>query len=115
MCQFYVVEIRRVSITIHKESFQKVTHHVNVNSNKALDWVVIKISYFRYTWYKDGRVVATAPSNPKSHRVILPTGSLFFLNVRQSKKEQVKQLSRVTNLFASCKNVYIFKFCSCVC
>ena len=42
-----------------------------------------------YTWYKDGRVVATAPSSPKSHRVILPTGSLFFLNVRQSKKEQV--------------------------
>ena len=50
------------------------------------------MSYFRYTWYKDGRVVATAPSNPKSHRVILPTGSLFFLNVRQSKKEQVKHL-----------------------
>ena len=43
----------------------------------------------RYTWYKDGRVVATAPSSPKSHRVILPTGSLFFLNVRQNKKEQV--------------------------
>ena len=42
-----------------------------------------------YTWYKEGRVVATAPSSPKSHRVILPTGSLFFLNVRQSKKEQV--------------------------
>ena len=43
-----------------------------------------------YTWYKDGRLVATAPSSPKSHRVILPTGSLFFLNVRQNKKEQVK-------------------------
>ena len=43
MCQFYEVEIRRVSITIHKESFQKVTHHVNVNINKALDRVVMKI------------------------------------------------------------------------
>ena len=43
MCQFYEVEIRRVSITIHKKSFQKVTHHVNVNINKALDRVVIKI------------------------------------------------------------------------
>ena len=40
---FYEVEIRRVSITIHKESFQKVTHRVNVNINKALDGVVIKI------------------------------------------------------------------------
>merc|ERR1719402_898045 len=42
----------------------------------------------KYTWYKDGRIVLTAPSSPKSHRVILPTGSLFFLNVRQNKKEQ---------------------------
>ena len=45
----------------------------------------------QYSWYKDGRLVATAPSTPKSHRVILPTGSLFFLNVRQNKKEQVTQ------------------------
>ena len=44
----------------------------------------------RYSWYKDGRIVPTAPSSPKSHRVILPTGSLFFLNVRQNKKEQVR-------------------------
>ena len=43
----------------------------------------------KYTWYKDGEIVLTAPSSPKSHRVILPTGSLFFLNVRQNKKEQV--------------------------
>eukprot|EP00092_Neocalanus_flemingeri_P031723 GFUD01034457.1.p1 GENE.GFUD01034457.1~~GFUD01034457.1.p1 ORF type:complete len:1341 (+),score=224.87 GFUD01034457.1:285-4307(+) len=42
----------------------------------------------QYTWYKDGEVVLTAPNHPKSHRVILPTGSLFFLNVRQNKKEQ---------------------------
>ncbi len=31
----------------------------------------------------------TAPSNPKSHRVVLPTGSLFFLRVMQNKKEDV--------------------------
>ena len=41
------------------------------------------------TWYKDGRIVHTAPSSPKSHRVILPTGSLFFLRVIQTKKDQV--------------------------
>jgi roundabout axon guidance receptor 2 len=40
-------------------------------------------------WFKDGQPVPTAPSSPKSHRVILPTGSLFFLRVIQSKKEQV--------------------------
>ena len=43
----------------------------------------------KYTWYRNGEIVLTAPSSPKSHRVILPTGSLFFLNVRQNKKEQV--------------------------
>jgi len=41
-----------------------------------------------YTWYRNGEIVLTQPSSPKSHRVILPTGSLFFLNVRQNKKEQ---------------------------
>ena len=39
--------------------------------------------------YKDGYEVLTAPSTPKSHRVILPTGSLFFLRVMQNKKEDV--------------------------
>merc|ERR550519_772441 len=39
-------------------------------------------------WYKDGILVPTAPKNPKSHRVILPTGSLFFLRVIQNKKDQ---------------------------
>ena len=38
-------------------------------------------------WYKDGKLVPTAPTNPESHRVILPTGSLFFLRVIQNKKE----------------------------
>lgn len=56
----------------------------------------------KYTWYKDGEIVLTAPSSPKSHRVILPTGSLFFLNVRQNKKEQVfllfKEKGRGCNL-----------------
>jgi len=39
-------------------------------------------------WFKDGKEVPTAPSSPKSHRVILPTGSLFFLRVIQTKREQ---------------------------
>ena len=38
-------------------------------------------------WYKNGILVPTAPTNPESHRVILPTGSLFFLRVIQNKKE----------------------------
>ncbi|KAL7632162.1 UNVERIFIED_CONTAM: hypothetical protein RMT77_017519 [Armadillidium vulgare] len=39
------------------------------------------------TWYKDGKVVRTSPGDPKSQRVLLPTGSLYFLRVVHSKKE----------------------------
>ncbi|CAL4060527.1 unnamed protein product, partial [Meganyctiphanes norvegica] len=39
------------------------------------------------TWFKDGELVRTSPGDPKSQRVLLPTGSLFFLRVVQGKKE----------------------------
>ena len=55
-------------------------------------------------WYKDGQLVPTAPSSPKSHRVILPTGSLFFLRVIQSKKEQVR-----TQSHKYCQGLLLFK------
>lgn len=42
------------------------------------------------TWFKDGRKIATSPEVPQSHKVKLPSGSLFFLRVMQNKKEQVR-------------------------
>lgn len=39
-------------------------------------------------WYKDGELVRTSSTDPKSQRVMLLNGSLFFLRVVQGKKEQ---------------------------
>jgi hypothetical protein len=38
-------------------------------------------------WYKDGELVRTSPSDAKSHRVLLPAGSLFFLRVVHGRKD----------------------------
>lgn len=39
------------------------------------------------SWYKDGAILRTAPQDARSHRVLLPAGSLFFLRVTQNRKE----------------------------
>lgn len=39
------------------------------------------------TWYKEGAAVRTAPQDARSHRVLLPTGNLFFLRVVHGRKE----------------------------
>eukprot|EP00095_Tigriopus_kingsejongensis_P009446 maker-scaffold108_size357748-snap-gene-2.19 protein:Tk09446 transcript:maker-scaffold108_size357748-snap-gene-2.19-mRNA-1 annotation:"roundabout-like protein 2" len=46
------------------------------------------IPYPNITWYRDGLPIETSPGTPQSHRVLFPTGSLFFLRVMQNKKEQ---------------------------
>ena len=39
------------------------------------------------TWVKDGVPVRTAPADQTSHRVLLPSGALFFLKAVQSGAE----------------------------
>ena len=36
------------------------------------------------TWYRNGELVITANDNPASHRMLLPSGQLFFLRVMHS-------------------------------
>ena len=88
VCQFYVVEIRRVSITIHKESFQKVTHRVNVSSNKALDWLVIKfhisdtLGIKMAGWWPP---LPLTPSHTGSSSPLAPSSSSTSGRVRRSR------------------------------
>nr|XP_053630897.1 roundabout homolog 1-like [Cherax quadricarinatus] len=41
----------------------------------------------KITWFRDGVVVTTSQEDPRSHRVVFPSGSLFFLSIKQGKKE----------------------------
>src|SRR6218665_1179600 len=37
------------------------------------------------TWYRNGQLVVTSDDNPASHRMLLPTGQLFFLRVTHNR------------------------------
>ncbi|XP_064085211.1 roundabout homolog 2-like [Macrobrachium nipponense] len=43
--------------------------------------------YPKITWFRDGVEVTTSSQDPHNHRVIFPSGSLFFLSIKQGKKE----------------------------
>nr|XP_053643915.1 roundabout homolog 2-like [Cherax quadricarinatus] len=38
-------------------------------------------------WFRDGKEVITSTQDPRSHRVLLPAGSLFFLRVTSTRKD----------------------------
>jgi len=40
------------------------------------------------TWYRDGLPVVTANEDPTSHRMLLPSGQLFFLKVIHNKNSK---------------------------
>jgi len=39
-------------------------------------------------WYKDGERVETDRDNPRSHRMLLPSGSLFFLRIIHGRRSK---------------------------
>ncbi|XP_045599350.2 roundabout homolog 1 isoform X2 [Procambarus clarkii] len=41
----------------------------------------------RVRWFRDGEEVVTSTQDPRSHRVLLPSGSLFFLRVTATRKD----------------------------
>lgn len=76
-------------------------------------------------WYKDGERVETDRDNPRSHRMLLPSGSLFFLRIvhgRRSKPDDGsyvcvarnylgEAVSRNASLEVACKSEFLF--CPC--
>ena len=80
--RFIIGQYRSPHITEHPTSM-----HVPKNEPLTLNCKAEGIPEPEIKWYKEGKLVPTAPTSPKSHRVILPAGSLFFLRVIQSKKE----------------------------
>jgi len=40
------------------------------------------------TWHRDGLPVTTANENPSSHRMLLPSGQLFFLRIINNKNSK---------------------------
>ena len=40
------------------------------------------------TWYRNGQPVITANENPSSHRMLLPSGQLFFLRIIHNKNNK---------------------------
>ncbi|XP_068207624.1 LOW QUALITY PROTEIN: protein sax-3-like [Palaemon carinicauda] len=45
------------------------------------------IPHPKITWFRDGVKVTTSEQDPHSHRVLFSSGSLFFLAIKQGKKE----------------------------
>ncbi|KAK8406197.1 hypothetical protein O3P69_007132 [Scylla paramamosain] len=41
----------------------------------------------RIRWFRDGEEVTTSPQDPRAHRVMLPSGSLFFLRVISTRRD----------------------------
>ena len=78
-------------------------------------------------WYKDGERVETDKDDPRSHRMLLPSGSLFFLRIvhgRRSKPDEGayvcvarnylgEAISRNASLEVACESlcIHTFPFC----
>lgn len=87
-------------------------------------------------WYKDGERVETDREDPRSHRMLLPSGSLFFLRIvhgRRSKPDEGVYVCVARNylgeavsrnaslevaskcLWCFCYKAQLWSLCECVC
>ena len=48
-------------------------------------------------WFKDGEPVKMAPEDPASHRMLLPDGFLFFLNMQYHTSQKTKSYNQTPN------------------
>uniref|UniRef100_A0A672KGW0 Roundabout homolog 2-like n=1 Tax=Sinocyclocheilus grahami TaxID=75366 RepID=A0A672KGW0_SINGR len=71
-------------------------------------------------WYKDGERVETDKDDPRSHRMLLPSGSLFFLRIvhgRRSKPDEGAYVCVARNYLgeAVSRNASLEVACSSLC
>lgn len=70
-------------------------------------------------WYKDGERVETDKDDPRSHRMLLPSGSLFFLRIvhgRRSKPDEGSYVCVARNYLgeAVSRNASLEVACKCL-
>nr|XP_045591261.1 roundabout homolog 1-like [Procambarus clarkii] len=79
-----------VLVTAHEEGPPVIKEHPSNMVARRNDPATLNCAASgaaRVRWFRDGEEVVTSTQDPRSHRVLLPSGSLFFLRVTATRKD----------------------------
>ncbi|XP_053642580.2 roundabout homolog 2 isoform X1 [Cherax quadricarinatus] len=83
VCVLTLVAARQEGPPVIKEHPSSVV----VRRNDPVTLNCVSSEATRIRWFREGEEVITSTQDPHSHRILLPTGSLFFLRVTDTKKD----------------------------